>query len=226
MPSVTPKQLDILTLLYRFRFLSRTHIQRLLHHKNHSLILIWLTDLATNGYITQHYTKQIASAPAIYELTPTGTTYLKTQFKQKLAKQTKYTDALKSHSLSVADMYFSLLEQTERSGKKLHFSTKADLSGIRHLPKPLPDGYVAIEEKDGGMERYFLEVLEDVPARLLRNRVRQYIAYFDSDIWQDNTDKPFPTVLLACPNARLKRHLEHYLKSKVEEDSGLKFELT
>jgi len=223
MPPPTPRQLDILILLYRFRFLNRIHIQQFLGHKNHSLIRIWLNDLATNGYVTQHYVRQITSAPTTYELTDTGRTYLKGQLKKKLARQTKYTDALKSHSLAVADTYFSLLEQAERSGATLHFSTTADLAGIPHLPKPLPDAYIAIEQANGETARYFLEVLEDAPSRILRAKVSRYFAYFESEEWQDHTERAFPTVLLICPNERLRRHLMHYAKSKAEEGSKLRF---
>ena len=44
--NLTKKQLEILTLLYRFRFLNRSQIQKLLNHKKISRINIWLKDLA------------------------------------------------------------------------------------------------------------------------------------------------------------------------------------
>jgi hypothetical protein len=42
---ITPQQQQILPLLYRFRFLDRSQIQKSMNHKNHKRILIWLNDL-------------------------------------------------------------------------------------------------------------------------------------------------------------------------------------
>ena len=53
--SPTPKQLEILLLLYRFRFLNSPQIQAILNHKYHHRIQTWLNDLLTKDYIGQLY---------------------------------------------------------------------------------------------------------------------------------------------------------------------------
>jgi len=42
---ITPQQQQILSLLYRFRFLDRSQIQQFMNHKNHKRILICLNDI-------------------------------------------------------------------------------------------------------------------------------------------------------------------------------------
>lgn len=41
---------------------------------------------------------------------------------------------------------------------------------------------------------------------------------WNSDEWQDNTDKPFPEIILICPNPRLKSHLDHFIQNKLNDE--------
>jgi len=62
---ITPQQQQILSLLYHFRFLDRSQIQKFMNHKNHKRILLWLNDLnekTTKAVIEQswkHYANPI-----------------------------------------------------------------------------------------------------------------------------------------------------------------------
>jgi len=73
--NLTKKQLEILTLLYRFRFLNRSQIQQLLNHKKISRINLWLKDLYYKKIIGRNYSNRLGDniKPAIY--------YLKTKSK-------------------------------------------------------------------------------------------------------------------------------------------------
>src|SRR6266581_7990985 len=51
LPEITQKQTYILLLLYKFRFLTTYHIQKLLNHKNPKRTQTWLKDLKDKGYI-------------------------------------------------------------------------------------------------------------------------------------------------------------------------------
>ncbi|HEY1074239.1 MAG TPA: replication-relaxation family protein, partial [Patescibacteria group bacterium] len=119
--TLTSRQLEILLLLYRFRFLTRSHIQTLLHHKNHAHILKWLNELTSQNYITQYYTKTIPASPAIYSLAKLGRTYLKahtdsnTKHLSRLRRDPVYTSKFRNHYLFLADIYISLLELTNKT---------------------------------------------------------------------------------------------------------------
>lgn len=231
-PTLTSRQLEILLLLYRFRFLTRSHIQTLLHHKNHAHILKWLNELTSQNYITQYYTKTIPASPAIYSLAKLGRSYLKihtdsnTKHLSRLRRDPIYTSKFRNHCLFLADIYISLLEVIAPTRATLHFSTKAELYGMASLIKPVPDAYIATKEATGTTKRYFLDIFDNMPPVAMRKRVRQYFEYCDSDEWQSSTDKPFPAIILICPNDRLKKHLTLLIQRKLESGSGIIFYLS
>ena len=68
--TLTDKQRTILKLLYRFRFLTSTHIQHLLNDKTPRLTNYHLKILTSQNYINKHYTRSLGSGnqPAIYFL--------------------------------------------------------------------------------------------------------------------------------------------------------------
>jgi len=227
---LTTKQTEILTLLYRFRFLNRNHIQPLLGHKHHSRILNWLNELTDLKLINKSYDKSFVSEPAVYRLDKTGRKYLKDNSKLNIKplarvwRETKYSPQLQKHCLFLADTYLSLLDFAAKIKSELHFNTKTDLYGVANLIDPKPDAYFALENQT--IKRYFLDILDDLPPVILRRRVKAYFKYFDSDEWQDNTDKPFPDIILICPNNRIKNHLFFYIQNKIDEDSEINFYLS
>ncbi|MEI6040145.1 MAG: replication-relaxation family protein [Candidatus Berkelbacteria bacterium] len=225
------KQTEILTLLYRFRFLNRNQIQILLTHKYHSRILNWLNELTDLKLIIKSYDKSFTTDPAVYQLDKSARKYLKDNSKlnikplNRLWRETKYSPQLEKHCLFLVDIYFSLIEFTVKLKSELHFHAKTDLYGMANLIDPKPDAYFAIENKET-IKRYFLDILDDLPPMVLRRRVKQYFEYFDSDQWQDNTDKPFPDIILVCPNRRIKSHLFYYIQNKISDDFEINFYLT
>lgn len=60
--------------------------------------------------------------------------------------------------------------------------------------------------------------IEGTPRFLLRKRIEQFIDYFDSKAWQDNTGHPFPAILLLCPNEQMKEFLHKHIAQKLEEE--------
>jgi hypothetical protein len=229
--SIKPRQKQILFLLYKFRFLNRKHIQNLLDHQHHRAIQDWLNELTNQKYIKQYYDRSM-QLPAIYSLDNKGRKYLKTKpsVKPKILdrvwREAKYSPIFQNHCLFIGDIYLSLLSLT-KTNATLHFFTKTDLYSIAHLIKPSPDAYFAIKGKDNTIKRYFLDIFDDnLPPTALRLRVRKYFNYIASDEWQDNTDKPFPEIILVCPTTRLKNHLFYYIQRKLEEEPSLNFYLT
>ena len=98
---------------------------------------------------------------------------------------------------------------------------------MEHLISPQPDAYFAIEDETGNGKRYFLEIFnENLRTNILRHRAKAYLTYFDSDDWQDNTNKPFPEIILVCSSAKLKNHMYYFLREKLDEDDHPNFYLT
>ncbi len=235
-PALSNKLVEIILLLLKFRFINRIQFQTLLHHKNHSRLLLWLTYLTEHGYINKYYDKTFAGGSAVYSLGTTGRTYLK-----KHPEVTKGINLLsldrvwreKNNSLQfrnrwlfLVDVYLSLVGLTTKTMAELHFSTKTDLYGMDYMVLPLPDAYFAIVEKDKTIKRYFLDILPDVRAAILRKRIRQYVYYYDHNYWQDHTNKPFPEIILVFPTVQLKNQLYYAIRKKLELVPDMNFYLT
>jgi len=79
LPDITPKQQEILKLLYRYRFLNRIQIQALMHHKDYRRINAWLKDLTEKQYINRIYSTHFLekTKPAVYYLGINGIRCLK-----------------------------------------------------------------------------------------------------------------------------------------------------
>jgi hypothetical protein len=236
MEQTTPKQLNILLLLYRFRFLNRIQIQKLLNHKDPRRINAWLKDLTTRNIIGRKYsTKLLANTkPAVYYLATKSRAILLTQpdINEKLLKRVyrekTRSDKLINHCLLVADLYFLLNNQSQTNKTKLHFYTKADLVSHYYLPYKRPDAYIAIESRRQ-TKRYFLEIIDEgTPRFMIRSKINQYIEYFQANTWEDRTDHPNPKLLFVCPNELTKIFLNKYILQMQEEEPevDLEFYLT
>lgn len=233
---ITPKQQTILILLYRFRFLTCHQIQQLLNHKNHHWVQHWLNQLTANQYqyLKRTHDPRSVTQAVIYSLGTKGRKYLKKQaiadVKPKLLdrvwREGGLSESFRQRCLLITDIYLSLLAQTMQNQAKIHFYTKTDLHGINYLINPSPDVYFANEKSSGEAKRFFLDIFDNIPPAAIRQRVRQYFDYYDSQDWQDHTAKPFPEIILVCPNDRLKHHLFGYIQKRLEDEPSLSIYLT
>jgi len=234
--NLTKKQLEILTLLYRFRFLNRLQIQKLLNHQYLNRITIWLNQLTATNHIRRNYNTKTVTIPAIYSLGLNGRKYLLKQSDLKKINKTildrvwrekKLSDQFKKHCLLVADIYLSLITLIEKSGSILNFRTKTELSNIKDLISPNPDAYFSLTKTNGNKKRYFLDIFNDWPPRMyLRKRVNQYLEFYQTNIWQDQQTDPFPQIILVCPEDRAKKYLCRYIKKKLEYELEPQFYLS
>ena len=222
------RQEQIILYLYRFRFLHRSHIQQLLGHKHFNRIIIWLNQLTTEGYIRKYYNPKTVTVAAQYSLGPKSRKYLLEKSEEKestiqskllnrIWREYTLSEQFHIHCLFIADIYLSLATLVAKTHATLYFFTKTDLFGHDYILAPRPDAYIAIREQNGIMRRYFLDVFDPLPPRMiLRRRIKQYVDYFDDNTWQETTKHPFPQILLICPDDRSKRYLNRYIQKTLE----------
>lgn len=212
--SLTSRHTDILLLLYRFRFLTRAQIQSILNHKHHHRVIQWLHDLIEHKYVQLHTNLPTPT----YSLGINGRRYLKDKegvdisVLNKVWRDTQYSHNFQKRCLTVADIFLDLCKSGDENGDMLDFLTKAQLNGSEGLIKPAPDAYIVIEKTGGKIDRYFLEVFESVPPRIIRQRIQQYMDYYDSDEWQVSTNKEFPRVVVILSSEHLVRQAELVIK--------------
>jgi hypothetical protein len=85
LPDITEKQKEIMDLVYRFRFVNRKQIQRLLNHKDPKRINTWLKDLVDKNYLGRIYSHKLLenTKPAIYYLHNNGILWVKRQLEEE-----------------------------------------------------------------------------------------------------------------------------------------------
>ena len=227
-PTLIDKQLTILKLLYRFRFLTSTHIQHLLNDKTPRLTNYHLKILTSQNYINKHYTRSLGSAnqPAIYFLSSGSIKVLQNiegiepKTLQRIYREKIRSQQFITHCSFVAEYFLYLRGESEKSKHTLHFFTKTDLLAHPYLIHPLPDAYFARVDITDNTKRYFVEVVEDSSPRFaLRKRIEQYCDYIDDGKFTEATGHDFPTLLFICPGYASLIYLKKHIARIYEETS-------
>lgn len=223
--NITSKQLEILQLLYRYRFLNRIHIQRFLNHKDPKRINAWLKDLTDRNITGRKYSRRIKenTKPAIYHLATKSHHILLNEANtddrllKRVYREKNRSERLVKHSLLLADIYFLLKEQADKNHQQLHFYTPVDLLKHYYLPYKRPDAYIALETATE-TKRYFLEIIDEgMPRFMIRKRVAQYFEYFEEGIWIERTGYDNPSLLIVCPNETILHFLKRHISQVLEE---------
>lgn len=228
LPKITTKQLTILLHLYKFYFLHTNQFQKLFHHKKPQTVQKWLKDLKDKKYIAIHdfrETKFIANTePFVYYLTKLARAKLKgnKMCDMNVLNRVYQTNFLSSgfvtNCILLADIYLNLVSQLEGT-EKLHFSTKANLTGFDYFPVPLPDAYIAIKTLKK-TRRSFLTLLNaKIPWRILDRRIQTYVEYTHNNQWADYSSDPLPSFLIICPNEGTKKHLYNVIARESPDTS-------
>jgi hypothetical protein len=228
---ITPKQQAILKLLYKYRFLNRIQIQKLLNHKDKRRIISWLKDLRDKQYVDWHYnaTDFIAkSKPAIYYLVLNGIRYLKNldsypnEELRKRYKEPGRTQIFIDRCLLVADCTIILRHKSvgDVSYAVVLPADYADPDSEYDFLNELKPHLCFIKQNDEQTTSYLLEVLDPLmPRYAIRKRIKDYVEYLASGDWQDETvyDEP-PVILVACPTIADLIYAKRRAKKEVEDN--------
>ncbi len=214
LPSITHKQQYILKLLYKYRFLTRLHIQTLLHHKDYKTIYLWLKDLRAKEYIAWiNGTDRIElNSPAVYYLSLNGLRWLRGRGEyppDELHK--RYQDntralSFRTRHLLLADCALSFMaKQTHETAYTI--ITPPDYyhpDNAYHFLRELAPQLCIIKQDTTATgvvyTSYLMESFDDsMPRRRIRKRLAAYVEYFTDNAWEDETGDAPPIVLLAYP---------------------------
>jgi len=238
-PYITPKQQEIPKLINKFRFLNRIHIQTLLNHKEKRRINSWLKDLVTKKYLE----KVDDGSPtgqqklAIYHIGINGIRFLKTQetvdntLLHKLYREKDRSEEFITHNLFLADIFLNLTADTAKQDS-LTFHTQSDYSpadSATLLTKLSPDVYITRRKGQGKTKQY---LLHDIPESMLRFRsfklrkkIRDYIDYFFTNEWENETDTSFPILLFILPDMTALIYLQRYIQKILNDNDHPKIDI-
>jgi hypothetical protein len=219
LPPITDKQKEILLLLYRFRFLNRIQIQKLLHHKNPKNINVWLKDLTEKEYTGRIYenTREGMIIPAKYYIKKNGIKFLRTQpsieksYLPKLHQEDRRTNAFIQKCLLIGDIYLSLVEKLGTSSG-FKFYTQSDFPKDGVIRELLPS-FAYVREINGEIEHYACEILEEgMDNRKIEGRIKKYISFFSED--EDSGSN----IILICPDDNIFRYVNRFTQKYIEDE--------
>lgn len=133
---ITKRQEQIVDLIFKFRFINRHQIQKLLNHKDPKRINAWLKDLVEKGYLGRIYSHKLLenTKPAIYYLNNNGILFIKNtkggefgnheELEQKYIKKfyqdKNASEIFINHSIFICQLYIQLKE-LEKTKKDLEY---------------------------------------------------------------------------------------------------------
>lgn len=244
LPPITNKQSEIVSLLYRHRYLSREHIQQLLGHKLKTRSVSWLKDLKDKGYVVRIYNEHdfvSKTRPAVYYLGLNGIRYLRNldvyadEELRKRYSESKRKQTFIDHCLLLADCCLNV--EAASSGKTTFSSIlPTDFADPDHdynfLEELKPD---ACFIKQTGDERtiYLLDVFSaTLPRYSLKKKVKDYINFLDEEVWQSETGDTDPPIVqlafvkkadLIYAKRRARIELSELYDDEMPEDVKLRF---
>jgi hypothetical protein len=219
---ITAKQLRILTLIYRFRFITTSHVQYDLQLTTIQAAQKRLNILLEYDYIGRQYSKEhkLNGRPASYFLQALGLATLR-KHKPGVAPKVLHNiyhdksadDSFIRRRIIAGDVNVAL---SQRFGERLTFFAVSELAGYDYMPSPLPDAYFEIATEPS-KETYLVEICDSLqPMYKHRKLIKRYIQYKDEGEWEAETDEEMPTVMLVCDNEALFRKLERIAATELE----------
>jgi hypothetical protein len=225
---LTKQQRTILTLIYRFRFVSTKHVQQALNIKHLSNTQPRMNLLVEGQYIGRNYdsSQRLAGQPASYYLLPKGMKALK-EFDTDVSRQVlhnAYRDKTAQKSfiqrcLAVGDIN---LELEQRYGDQLEFFTQSEIQeqASDYFPQPLPHAYFIINEPERAEDdprHYFLEICESSrPAYATKKRINEFIEYAEGGDWAKDNETKLPRVLMVCESEQARKKLKRLVDRELE----------
>jgi len=234
LPYITPKQQEIIKLLYKFRFLNRTQVQALLNHKYHKRIIDWLNDLTKKEYIEKipkDNTFEQRTKPMIYRIGINGIRFLKTQDDlsmdviRKLYRDGKREESFREKCILIADAALNLIEKSlSVPGLTYLFETINDYANEASFFHFLAETEIKpplcfVKQKKNKKTYFILDVFDEtLPAYRIRKRLKNYFEFYYSGEWENNVSKTFPVILFICPTKASLIYAKRYALRLLEEN--------
>lgn len=227
------EQLDVLKLLYSYRFGTVELATKYLGKVNSKVVQKKLKILEDQQYIAKRYDKsyKLVGRPAEYYVTPKGARTLKARqdSKTKLANQVTeqgIKNLYKNSSVSEDFMAHCLnilkvnLLFTELYGDKLQLFTRMQMIPFGYLPTWRPDLFLSLKQSTNSKvepKRFFLDIWDGTrPFFVSVRKARSYITYFEEGDWPTD-EYDLPIMLALCNNKKDETKLRRQIRKALED---------
>lgn len=208
-------QIEILGLLYKYRFGSRQLIAESLKVKAGSNIYEKLNVLIKHGFVAKRYDKslRLQGLPAAYYLTPKGLKTLQSldawNYITEATIRSSYRDKNISQSFinHTLDVY-SCTNMLAKTHPTLKVFTRRDMSHYSYFPNNPPDAFLSLKTgEETTPKRFFFDFIsETTPRAAINHRITQYIKFFDEGEWNE-TNSDLPKLLFLVETIATKKRL-------------------
>lgn len=231
---LTDKQLDVLKLLFRFRFGTAELIAQSQGGVSLQTVRTRLNSMLDSELIIQKREgkDKIQGKPAVYWLSTKGRRKLRDNDQSKYSERAlnairgnrNSSDAFITRQLKI----FRISNKLETAlGDSFVFLTKSNLAAEKfdYLPEVKPDALIRLTEVDRSFFMYYLD--QSVPDFASIRRVAPVFEYEKVGKWEVETEEDLPGVLLVCGSNRLETVMRKRIsKLSVDHESDLTFATT
>lgn len=233
-PPITHKQPGILNYIYRYRFITRAQLQKLMHHTDKRRIGVWLKELREKHFIEWKYNAEHfieKSKPALYYLGLNGIRYLRTTTTyapsglRKRYKETTRTPEFITRCLLIVDCCMTLVARSIQN-VAYTYAVAADYDETTNyysfLSELQPHLYFRKQETTPAgilTSHYVLELFSvSLPRYMLKRRMKDYIEYLATNEWQQSTNyKDSFFVLLTFPTTKELIYAKRFIRRLLED---------
>lgn len=217
-----PAQVEVLQLLYRFRFTTTELIASYQHKKNAAAVFNRMRVLCEQEYIGRNFSSsyRLLGKPASYYLLSKGIQVLRedpdnaSKVLHSLYKDKTASDQFIAQSLTLFQTYLKL---TALYGDALDLFTKSELTGFDYFPKKLPDSYISLKGKNKARTKHYvlLVVDEATPHFAAIKRVNALLTHAKKGEW-DGPLHGTPAILIVCDTLKQQKALQPRLAKTIE----------
>jgi DNA-binding MarR family transcriptional regulator len=209
---LTQQQQHILTLLFKFRFVSTKSLAQILSIRTDSTYEI-LERLVANDFVVKIYEKsfRIDRKPAYYYLSKSGVSTVRGLMDVResvvhaLYKNNTASPEFIEHSLDVLTCYPSI-KQNAPEGTDLF--TKTEVSRFKQFPKNRPDLYVRTTEGSEAMVVFAHDILPYV----INKRLDEIVAHSEDEGW----DGEYPRIAFVLKDTKSKNAFLYKTAQKLD----------
>ena len=228
--TLNAKQIYLLKLIYKFRFVTVSLLSRYKGLKRCDSVSEALEILLKRDYIGKRYDKsyKLLGKGAAYYLASDGRKLLGKEYNfNKNALHTMYSNNTVREDFVDKQIDILRLSLALRNSYPNTFDlfTKTELGDYDYFPSPPPDLYInRLKRADEAENEYLLEVLGNNQLFVYIKRIKQYIEHYESGDWEASTKSEYPTVLLICPSVKVEQRIQEEI-NKILTNMGMDDEI-
>jgi len=221
--TLTAKQLHILKLTYKFRFITAPLLAEYKGLNSRHGTYMALERLLDKTYLMKRSdnNKDFSNRGTRYGLAPEAFKVLQEHGFQKelfhaMYSNKRVTEGFIDHLIDTIRVYLYI---NTTCPETFEIFTRTELASYEAFPCPRPDLYIRHNETNA---EYFLDLFHDAPPKNARKRLDELIEHYDQEGWEQDS---YPTLLFVLADDRTEGYFTDYAK-KVLDNTGMEDEIT